>query len=143
MSDKDKDKLEKINSQIKSVGAAKQPTWEDISSLTRLATTVGQEKPKIRHYSREFLRQEIEETETDSAIVRESPPDWLHALVKRKASRQEIFDETFKKLRKNPNERNLRLTQMILNEIGRFEDAGEFLSRQITQKLVNEFLSED
>ena len=138
----DQAKLHKdVLAKFKSKGPA--TFYETLEILTTInsETGSGSGEPKVQPPS-EFLDREINEFETMAMVPWEKLPKWVQSEVDctKGTNRGETFKRMLENLRKDPSEENLRLSLMLINEIGRFEDGGEYLSEMISQKLVNEFI---
>ena len=62
------------------------------------------------------------------------PPSWFLELVRRGETPPEIVDLLRDQL---PEIRDLRQAQLVVNELGRLEAAGEILRGAMTQDLIN------
>ncbi|MHA1948506.1 MAG: hypothetical protein ACW99G_20730 [Candidatus Thorarchaeota archaeon] len=112
----------------------------DYSYLT-LETNSGPVESKVIA-SAEFLKQELNEVQTMFAFSWKDIPKWLQDDLncKKPVSRESVFIKMLKALREKPSEKNLRLSLAVLNELGRFPDGAEFITKNISQGLVDEFL---
>ena len=90
----------------------------------------------------DFLKQEIREVDTLRIMSWKDIPKWLQDDLdcKKPVSREAVFIKMLKSLREKPSEKNLRLSLAVLNELGRFPDGAEFITKNISQDLVSEFL---
>jgi hypothetical protein len=92
-----------------------------------------------------YVEKERKEAETLDPEFWKDGPDWLKKQLncEEEHNYAETFEMMLKSLREKPSEKNLRLAQKVLNEIGRFKEGGKFLTKEITQKLLDEFQAKE
>ena len=134
----------KTKSRMNIVGPATRPSPEVLFGLTDACLDSGIVETKEEPPA-EFLKREINEVESPKKIPWEDIPDWLKQQLDcgQGGSREAAFKLVIKHLREKPNEKNMRLAQMVVNEIGRSSDGGEFLMKHIPQDLVDKFLNKE
>lgn len=89
-----------------------------------------------------FVERELREVETMMTVPWKDIPKWLQDDLdcKKPVSREAVFIKMLKSLREKPSEKNLRLSLAVLNELARFPDGAELITKNISQDLVDEFL---
>jgi len=108
-----------------------------IDAETKSGAVISKEKIPSK-----FTDRKINESKTMTEIPWEKLPKWVQYEFDctRKNDRDTTLKHLLTILKKEPTEQNVQPALMVANEIGRFEDGGEFLLKNISPKLINEII---
>ena len=120
------------------VKPAGKPSPKIINSLLRKDVVSGVMQPSCKPPD-DFIKREQKSSVIEKYLHDIPTPKWLLARFERHTSRKVIMNDIITRLRRAPSKKNFRLTQRLLNEMGRRPGGGRYIHRQITQDLINEF----
>jgi len=108
-----------------------------IDAETKSGAVISKEKIPSK-----FTSRKINESKTMTEIPWEKLPKWVQYEFDctRKNDRDTTLKHLLTILEREPTEQNVQPALMVVNEIGRFEDGGEFLLKNISPKLIDEII---
>lgn len=114
---------------------------QDILMNINAETKSGAVMSKVKIPSK-FTDRKMNESKTMTEIPWEKLPKWVQYEFDctRKNDRDTTLKHLLTILKKEPTEQNVQPALMVANEIGRFEDGGEFLLKNVSPKLINEII---
>ena len=105
----------KIAARIKRAPAA-EPSKEELVNMSRVEDGAGAGKPVP---SNTFTRAEPAQVLEDKPSVVKKPPKWIYTMIERGATREQVLERAYERLKRSPTQSNLRLVQALLQEFGR------------------------
>ena len=130
----------KVAAGIKKVRPAAKPSKEEFVSMSKVEVGAGVGKPVPFN---DFTRAEPAQVVEDKVSAVKKPPKWIYPMIERGATREQVLERAYERLKRSPTRSNQLLVQALIQEFGRSSRRRIRPRPLVTQARVSELIGKE